>query len=230
MDRASGGESLFGCGTRAAIRVMTEFEQHLRGFWSQGGWHVTALVPIGWVVVAVAMRSGFSRRTLGLRVPCAAACAALAAGLVSEQHVRRSARALMAETGLGSPGADLLAAIEQAAIAPRLLGAAIALFTLALIAFGMARRRLMPVAPTPSKPASWRLAASFLLLFAGALFATFNLATLALAVVSPSMPGAMWGGLSAAFLIMLGSAIGSVATGIRDGATPRAVTSAVPTP
>jgi hypothetical protein len=210
---------------------MTEFEQHLRGFWAQGGWHLVAVVPVGWVVLAVAMRNGFSRQKRSLKVPCVAAFAAFAAGLVSEQLLRYSARELMATSGVANPSGDLLAAIEQGATAPRLLGAAITLFALALIAFGMARRRFMPVAPAASKPAPWRLAASGLLLFAAVFAATSNLASLALAVVSPSVPGALWGGLSATFLVLFGCAIGAVAAVIRDGgAAHSAVASPSPAP
>jgi hypothetical protein len=202
--------------------AMSVFEQHVRGFWTQGGRHALAMLPIGWIVVAMAFRSGFSRRSLKTRWPCAAAFAALAAGLVSEQLLRRSARELIAETG-GKASADLLAAIEVGALAPRLLGVAICVFALIVVAFGLAQRRLGAAPTVPPVCVRWRLAASTALLFLAAYLATANVADLGVAVVSLDSDGVVPGVVSAAIRILVACGIGAIATAIRDGGVNPAV-------
>src|SRR5438067_7272359 len=203
-----------------AIGAMSDFQQQVHSFWTQGGMHAVAVVPFGWIAIAIAMRTGFSRRALSLKAPLISAFAALIAGLVSEQLMHHSARQL----GV-IPSADLLAAIRQAALAPRLLGVAIAAFALVLTGFGILRRHLTPDVESATQSVRWRMAASTGLLCVAAYIAGPTVATIVVAILGPLTEGAMIGASTRSVLLVIACALGVVATAIRERGAARSVPS-----
>lgn len=195
---------------------MTQFEQHVRAFWTQGGFPVIYMVPIGWVVIGMAMRSGFSRRRFGLIAPAVGVLVALAAGFVCEQLVYRSSRNIMAETGVQKLGADLQAAVAHAAFMPRLFGFAIAGFAAALIGLGLLVRAVTEVPRRPWEGVRWRRIVSTTLYFVAANLVVPTLPALGVAIAFRDA-GATAGALSAAAVVLIGCALGWYATFLRDG-------------
>jgi hypothetical protein len=200
---------------------MNAYQQQVRLFLSEGGYHVWVLFPLGWTSVGMAMRSGFSRRAIAVKASFIAATLSLAAGLISEQLVHRSARMIAADLHL-TPSHDLLVAIEQSALIPRLFGVTIAVFAVATTVFGMVRRRLAPVPELPAQSVRWRLAASTALLFTAGLIAVPNLIALCVAILVHSLDGALEGGVSAAVGLAVACAGGVLATLIREGSNATA--------
>jgi hypothetical protein len=143
---------------------------------------------------------------------------AVAAGFVCEQLVYRSSRNAMAETGLQKLSPDLQAAIAHAAFMPRLFGFAIAIFAAVVIGFGMLLRALTQVPSTPRELVPWRRIVSTALYFVAANLIVPNLATLGVAATSIHYEGAKAGTLTAAAVVLIGSALGWFGTSLRDAA------------